>query len=162
MSGVNSDQGRLPVFTETAGILPINVRAAGKDHGAFGLGQCQWQMLPVHQVSTDGMAPTHVAPFFVKRIILVKQEVFALIEDQSVGIVHPIFLRGEMELWAEKFGVERLCLGANRGAKGKPEEHAATRTFGRLNKLAPKTRQVPSRFTPAQETKCVQQSATGA
>ena len=42
------------------------------------------------------MAPTHVSPLVTKGIVLVKQVVLTLIVDQSVGIVHPVFFRGEV------------------------------------------------------------------
>ena len=36
------------------------------------------------------MAPTHVAPAVAERVVLVEEVVFAVEEDQAVGVVGPV------------------------------------------------------------------------
>jgi hypothetical protein len=46
-----------------------------------------------------------MAPLVSERIVLIKQVVFALVEDGAVGIVHPVPGGGEVELRAMWFVV---------------------------------------------------------
>src|SRR5690348_17001798 len=47
---------------------------------------------------TYSVAPAHVAPLVAKRIVLIKQVIFALEIDQAVWIVRPILARREVVL----------------------------------------------------------------
>jgi len=40
-----------------------------------------------------------VSPFSPMRIVLEKQVILAFVPDQTIGIIHPIFGRGEMQAW---------------------------------------------------------------
>ena len=57
----------------------------------------------MNQVSTDSMAPTHMAPFVTKWIVLVEQVIFSVMVDHPVRIVHPVSLWREMKLGSEGF-----------------------------------------------------------
>src|SRR5437899_4365963 len=57
VSGVNRYHGWLAVMAKTAGVLPIDNRAAGKDRHAVLLGQGQGQMFPMHKIAADAVAP---------------------------------------------------------------------------------------------------------
>ena len=110
MSRIDGHQRRFPRHAETAGILPIDDRAAGKDHDAVGFREGQRQVLPVHQIAADGMPPAHVSPTIALRIVLIKQVPLAVVEHHAVRIIHPIPFRREMELRPERFAVTLLSL----------------------------------------------------
>ena len=63
-------------------------------------------MLPIDQVFAPGMPPVQVAPFGAGRVELVKKVVFAIMEDGTVGVIHPVGWRGEVIAW-----VPGVCLG---------------------------------------------------
>ena len=50
------------------------------------------------EIAADRVAPAHVSPRISKRVVLKKQMVFAVVEDQSIGIVRPIALRRKVNL----------------------------------------------------------------
>src|SRR5260221_14767350 len=75
VSGVNGDQGRFAIVSEPTSVVPINHSAPRKDHPPILLRQCDWKLLPVHQVWADCMAPTHVPPLVPEGVVLVEQVV---------------------------------------------------------------------------------------
>ncbi len=60
----------------------------------------------MNEVSADRMAPTHMAPFVAKGIVLVEEMVFSVIVDHPVRIIHPISLWREMELGTERLSIK--------------------------------------------------------
>src|SRR5438874_12387048 len=54
------------------------------------------------------MAPTHVSPGISKRIVLKEQVVFAVVEDQPIGVVRPITLRRKVNLRAVRLIIRLL------------------------------------------------------
>lgn len=62
-------------------------------------------MLPVDHITTGSMAPRHGSPRGPARIILVIHMIDAIIVKQSIWIVHPILLWGEVILWSIWLGV---------------------------------------------------------
>src|SRR5262249_7932970 len=85
-------------------------------HGAAGeapvvepaWGEGNRQLAPVDEVGADGVAPVHVAPVPAVGVVLVEQVIFALVIDQTVWIVQPTAARGEVELRAVSFLVNRV------------------------------------------------------
>ena len=61
------------------------------------------ELLPVHQIGADRMAPVLVGPRPPRRLMLKAQVIDALVVEQSVGIVDPVLLRREVELGAIVF-----------------------------------------------------------
>ena len=60
----------------------------------------------MNQVTADRMAPTHMAPFVAKGIVLMEQMVFSLMVDHPVRIVHPVSLWREMKLRTERLSIK--------------------------------------------------------
>lgn len=71
----------------------------------------------MHEVGTDGVAPTHVAPFVAERIVLEEEMVFAFEIDEPIRIVGPVPARREMKLRPERLIVSGRD-GAGTGRKG--------------------------------------------
>ena len=69
------------------------------------------QLLPMQQITTDRMPPSHLAPHGRVRIVLKKQVPDAIAEHQSVGIIQPIFCCGEVKLWPVQ-----LCIWSGHGS----------------------------------------------
>jgi len=82
--------------------------------GAAGEGQspkplrveCDRQLLPMHQIGADGVAPMHVAPVPAVGIMLIVEVILTVIEDQPVGVIIPAALRREVELRAQRLVVK--------------------------------------------------------
>ena len=89
---------RVRILTQAAGVVPIYDRAAGINHVVAVFGNGQWEMLPVHHVGADGVAPTHVSPHLALGVELIKEVVLTLVEDHPVGIVHEVLGRREVIL----------------------------------------------------------------
>ena len=51
------------------------------------------------------MAPVHRAPHVRVWVLLVKEVPLAFEKDEAVGVIHPVFGRGKMELGAVGFAV---------------------------------------------------------
>ena len=60
------------------------------------------------EVTTDGVAPVHVAPFPSVRVVLVEEVIFTIVIDESVGVIDPAALGAEMKLWAERLLIELI------------------------------------------------------
>ena len=56
----------------------------------------------MQKVCAHCMAPSHVSPNYVIRIVLEKQMVLTLVIHEAVGVIDPILGRCEMELWPRK------------------------------------------------------------
>src|SRR5690242_3675994 len=56
------------------------------------------------------MRPAHMAPYFVIRVILIKEMVFSLVIDQTIWIIGPIAGRTEMILRTKWFRVKSRVL----------------------------------------------------
>ena len=56
-------------------------------------------LLPVHEVGAGGVAPAHVAPAGAVRVVLEEQVPRAVVVDQAVGVVHPVPLGREVQVW---------------------------------------------------------------
>ena len=103
VTGVNGDHRRLRAIAESGRILMVDHATAAERHDSVFFGNRQRQMFPVRQVATDGMSPTHVPPRIARGIVLVEEVVFAVVEDQSVGVVHPVDFGREMCLRTKRF-----------------------------------------------------------
>src|SRR6202522_2081904 len=93
-------------MAKSTAVVPVNDSAAGKHHHAILFGKSEWQRFPVHQIPADCVSPTHMSPFDSEWIVLIKEVVFARIEDGPVGIVHPVSGGGEVELRTIGLSVE--------------------------------------------------------
>jgi hypothetical protein len=49
------------------------------------------------------VAPRHIAPENSRWIVLIEEVIFTFIEEQSIGIIHPVARRGEMKTRTEFF-----------------------------------------------------------
>jgi len=67
------------------------------DHHAVFFRKRDGQVLPMDQILTDGVAPTHVAPGVIEWVVLVEQVIFAAIVDGAVRIVGPVLGRTEVK-----------------------------------------------------------------
>src|SRR6476619_7192868 len=103
VSRVDGDERRFAVLSKAAGVLPIDDRAARENHHAILLRERERQVLPLHEITGDRMAPAHVPPFISFWIVLVKKVPLPLVEDHPVWIVHPVLRRCEMELRPPRF-----------------------------------------------------------
>jgi hypothetical protein len=65
----------------------------------------------MYQVTAYGMAPMHVAPFALERVVLIEEVVFTLVEHQAVGVVVPSPFLGIMYLRAVVLAVQAVCPG---------------------------------------------------
>ena len=73
------------------------------------------------------MTPAHVTPFVPKRIVLVKQVVFAVEIHEAVGVVDPVGGRGEVKIGAVGLFVG---LGIGFGKKQEAGQQADCDSFG--------------------------------
>ena len=119
-TGVHGDQGRVLPGPEAGGVVLVQHHAAGEDHFLVVLRNGQRELLPVGQVGADGVAPGHVAPGVAGRVVLEEQVVPALVVDQSVGVVHPVLGRGEVELGPVLLVVEGVGHGWGGGDQAEP------------------------------------------
>ena len=104
--GVNEDQRGPAILTEAAGVLPVHHGAAA-EHRSHVVGQeLVSELVPMDEITTDGVAPVHVAPIPTVRIVLEEQVVLAVVEDHAVRIVVPAALWRKMELPAQRFAVD--------------------------------------------------------
>ena len=53
---------------------------------------------PRYKIFTYSMSPAHMSPHVAKRIVLIKQMIFAIKINKTVGIVCPVYSRGKMKL----------------------------------------------------------------
>ena len=94
--GVIQKQRIVPALLQAGQIAHVLNRAAGI-HRIARLGiQRDGQMLPVNEVAAAGVPPVHVAPAVVVRVVLIKQVIPALVQNQSVRVVDPTLLRGKV------------------------------------------------------------------
>src|SRR6202158_1240732 len=122
--GVDGDEARriarIGAGAQAAGVVPIDHGAAGIDHVASKLfGNGQRQMPPVNHVVANRVAPAHVPPLRALRIVLVEKMVFALVVDETVGIVHEV--RGGREMI---LGTPRLIISSLGGGKKRRREES--------------------------------------
>ena len=96
----------LAVAAQAAGVLPVDHRRAAEHRPQGVRRQGVADLLPVHQVAADGVAPVHVAPIPAVRVVLVEEMILAAVEDQPVGIVVPAAPRGEVELRPQRLAIE--------------------------------------------------------
>jgi hypothetical protein len=75
---------------QAGAVAVVHHRAAGEHHADVVRRQGDGLVLPAQQVGAGGMAPVHRAPHTAVRVVLVEQVVHALVEDQTVGVVHPV------------------------------------------------------------------------
>ena len=64
------------------------------------------------QVAADRMTPAHVPPSIPVRVVLIEEMIFALVINHPIRIVHEVFRRSEVKLWAENLlivGVRTAC-----------------------------------------------------
>src|SRR5271168_2328742 len=101
MARVDGDEA-IRAGTQSARIVSIDHRASGENHDAVLFRERYGQVLPVDQIGTHRMSPTHVAPNIAERVVLVKEMILAFVEDQAVGIVGPIFRGAEVVLRTER------------------------------------------------------------
>ena len=85
---------------EAASVVVVDDDAAGEDHDAVIFGDGDGQFVPVKEVGADGVAPTHVSPLVAEGVVLEEEMVFVLEEDESVGVVGPMFGGREVDLRA--------------------------------------------------------------
>src|ERR1700761_2690656 len=90
VAGGDGDE-TVPVRAEAAGVAMIDDDAAGEDHGVVMFGNGNGKLMPVEEVSADGVAPAHVSPLIAVGVVLKEEVVLALEEDEAVGIVRPVF-----------------------------------------------------------------------
>jgi hypothetical protein len=56
------------------------------------------QLFPVHQIGTDRVTPCYVTPFDAPGVMLKEEMILALVVNQPVWIIHPVFFRRKMKL----------------------------------------------------------------
>ena len=61
------------------------------------------------------MAPRHISPYILCWVMLKEEVVFAFVVNKSVGVIHPIFFRGEVKLRTIFFITERARRMRNHG-----------------------------------------------
>ena len=122
--GVDRDHRRVLLGAETAGVAVVHHRAAREGHLVAELGDRQRQLLPVHEVLADRVAPGHVAPRVPERVVLVEEVVLALVVDHPVRVVHPVLRRREMKLRAIRLAVRRRLRDGGGGRRGKCNDRA--------------------------------------
>lgn len=98
MTGVNRDQALLLRAAQAAGVLAVDDDAAREHHFAVLLRDCDWKLIPMQQIRTDGVSPAHVTPLIAEGIELKEEVVFPVKVDEAVGIVRPVLARREMYL----------------------------------------------------------------
>ena len=132
--GVDGDEARAVVslgLAEPARVVPVDDGTAGEDHHAVLFGQGDGQVLPVQHVGADGMAPAHVPPGLAERVVLVEQVVLALVEDESVRVVHEVAGRREVEPRAQRLVVGRQRAG-HEAERDRGGEHRSQDVHGAL------------------------------
>ena len=107
---VHGHQRHLSILTEAARIVDICHCCAREIH----LRDIIWKptgkegdglFLPMSQIRACCMAPRHCSPRVSAGVILIEQVVDAIVIQQTVWIVHPVFGRGIVELRAVGLGV---------------------------------------------------------
>ena len=93
VSGINSDQTFFAgtqkplLFSRSTTTLPVKIMTPSFSGMATG-SSCQCS-----RSSTDGVAPTHVAPLIAERVVLEEQMVFATEVDEAVWVICPVQAR---------------------------------------------------------------------
>src|SRR5450756_53843 len=90
MAGIDGNKAGYPTLAEAARIPLIHHDTAGKDHLAIVFRDRDGEFLPVQQIATDRMAPTHVAPCVATRVVLIEKMVFPFEKHQAVWIIGPV------------------------------------------------------------------------
>lgn len=83
---------------ESTRVVLIDNRTTCKDHDAVFLRQSNWELLPMEEIATYCVTPTHMTPLVAEWIVLEVQMVFAFEVDQTVRIICPMLARREMIL----------------------------------------------------------------
>ncbi len=92
-AGEDRDQRWVLFRTETGRVVLVHNDAAGEDVLLCIGGDRQRLLLPVNKVLRCGVAPGHVPPGVTGGVVLVVHVVDALVEDEPVGVVHPVLCR---------------------------------------------------------------------
>ena len=66
---------------------------------------------PVNEILGNRMSPGDVAPYGCVRVVLVEQMVPSLVEEWTVGVIHPILPWLEVEFRAVRLAVS-ACTGS--------------------------------------------------
>jgi len=111
-TGIDSHQGRLAIYAETAGIVMVYHHTPREGHHPVLDGNGHRKMLPVHQIFAFGMAPAHIAPIDPLRIVLEEEMVFAGKVHHPIGVVNPVPERRKVV-----FGPVQLLAGLRHGNK---------------------------------------------
>ena len=98
MSRIDGNQAGFSGRAEAAGVLAIYHHASCEDHFPVLLRNSDRKLIPVKQVSTDGMSPTHVSPFVAQGVELKEEVILTVEEDEPVGIVSPVLAWREVYL----------------------------------------------------------------
>ena len=128
---VDGHEARAPA-AQPARVRAIHDRAAGEDHDAVLLAECDRQVFPVQQVAAHTMSPAHMPPPVAERVVLVEQVILAVEEHEPVRVVHEVRWRREVDLRPQRLieahgrRTRRL-----RGQRGAEEEQKRAERSGR-------------------------------
>ena len=136
--GKEGDEGRVVLRAEARGVVPIDDGATGEDVSEAVGRQGDREVLPVHEVAADGVAPVHGPPDGFLGVVLIEEVVLPVVIHHAVGVVHPVFGGREVDLRAVHFvegqGVGRGSIGVGRcvlvARAGGEAEQSAQRIAG--------------------------------
>jgi hypothetical protein len=76
----------------------------------------------VQKIFADSMSPAHVTPLVTEGVVLKKEVVFAVEEDETVGIIGPVFAGREVHLRTEGLIVVRSLSARDREGGGEQKK----------------------------------------
>ncbi len=135
---VERDERGVAGLAEAARVLLVHDDRPGEDLRVRGRLHGERLLGPLHEVGARRVAPGHVAPVAPVRVVLVVEVVGPVVEDEPVGVVHPVLgrrvvrgrppllgpvphVRASGALGARRRGVDRARPVAR--ARGEREEH---------------------------------------
>ncbi len=125
--------GGLPGAPKPLLFFASTTALAGEDRNSACCGYGDRQFCPVHPIGANGMPPGNgISPRCPERIVLEKQMVLALIVDEPVWIIHPVFFRREMELRAIRLLVGRDALSKGTLAESQGQYGCRSQKIGLL------------------------------
>jgi len=88
------------LFDETTGALAAGLPRTHVVGATLAIlfGNGDRKFAPVQQVRAYGVAPTHVSPLIAEGVVLKEEVIFAVKEDEAVGVVGPMLARREVHL----------------------------------------------------------------
>jgi hypothetical protein len=98
MSRIDGNQALFSGRAEAASVLAVYHHAPCENHFPILLRNSDWKLIPMKQVSTDGMSPAHVPPFAADGVELKEEMVLTVKEDEPIGIVSSVLTWREVYL----------------------------------------------------------------